>query len=360
MKVIFCALKYDYGKPKNGLSVEYTNFFDALSHMPGVEAEFFAIDEYTAKLGKSGANAFLLKKVREQQPDLLFCYLLDEELEKSTIENITKKTKTKTFNWFADDHWRVPVFSRYWAPLFTLASTTDARALEVYRSYGITNVIKSQWGANQHLYFPRADKGKETNKHEAYDITFVGKKFGNRGKYIESLKAGGLPVQAYGAGWPLKRVPQERMMEIFSLSKINLNFSETHYVGFAAYLKLLLKLFVAKSGNRYRFVGHHLPDNIRSALGTFHLCIKGRVFEVSACGGFLMTGKSDDDISEYYVPGKEIVVFDGQSDLIEKCRYYLSHDEERGKIAEAGYERTLRDHTYEQRFKEMFKALGLG
>ena len=357
MKVLFCALKYDYGKPKNGLSVEYTNFFDSLSHMRGVEAEFFAIDEYTAKLGKSAANAFLLKKVQEEQPDLLFCYLLNGELEKATVEFITRHTKTKTFNWFADDHWRVPVFSRYWAPLFTLVSTTDAGAIEWYKSYGVTNVIKSQWGANQYLYRPIGmSENRQVGKP---DITFVGKKFGNRGKYIGYLKNHQLPAIGFGSGWPAGRVSQERMMEIFSFSKINLNFSETHYVVFAAYLKLLLKLFVAKSGSQYKFVGHHLPDNIRSALGAFHLCIKGRIFEVSACGGFVMTGKSDDDISEYYVPGKEIVVFDNPADLIEKCRYYLSHDEERDKIAKAGYERTLRDHTYDKRFAEIFRALQL-
>jgi spore maturation protein CgeB len=358
MKVLFAALKHDYGNPALGLSVEYTNFFDVLSHMNGVEAEFFSIDEYTAKLGKNGANSFLLEKVKNERPDLLFCYLLDEEFEKSTIEYITKKTRTKTFNWFADDHWRVPVFSRYWAPLFTLVSTTDPRALGVYESYGITNVIKSQWAANTCLYKPSELKVKN-EKSDELGITFVGKKYGNRGKYIASLKKAGLPVEAFGGGWPGGRVSQEKMVETFSCSKINLNFSETHYAGLKANLKLLLKLFVGKSGDRYQFTGHRLPANFRSAVGTRYLCIKGRVFEVLACGGFLITGKTDDDISQYYVPGKEIVVFENRADLIEKCRYYLSHGEERDKIAKAGYERTLKDHTYEQRFKEIFNKLQL-
>ncbi|MDE1971514.1 MAG: glycosyltransferase family 1 protein, partial [Patescibacteria group bacterium] len=46
-------------------------------------------------------------------------------------------------------------------------------------------------------------------------------------------------------------------------------------------------------------------------------------------------------------------------DLIEKARYYLTHESERARIARAGYERTLREHTYEKRFQELFRAMKL-
>src|ERR1700722_18979873 len=123
MKVLFAALKYDYGNPKNGLSMEYTNFYDALKHMPGVEAEFFGVDEQTLAFGRDEMNRRLLATIEATKPDLLFCFLLSDELKKETIAYITNKTRTKTFNWFADDHWRIPIFSRYWAPLFTMVST---------------------------------------------------------------------------------------------------------------------------------------------------------------------------------------------------------------------------------------------
>jgi hypothetical protein len=47
LKVLFASLKYDYGKPQNGLSVENTNFYDCLRQMSDVQVEFFAIDEQT-------------------------------------------------------------------------------------------------------------------------------------------------------------------------------------------------------------------------------------------------------------------------------------------------------------------------
>ena len=38
-------------------------------------------------------------------------------------------------------------------------------------------------------------------------------------------------------------------------------------------------------------------------------------------------------------------------------RYYLNHEEERLRIAEASYQRVLRDHTYAHRFSALFKAM---
>ena len=72
----------------------------------------------------------------------------------------------------------------------------------------------------------------------------------------------------------------------------------------------------------------------------------------------MLTGKAD-DLDRYYEIGKEIVCFDDTKDLIDKIRYYLVHEEERAAIAQAGYERTLREHTYAHRFQAIFKQINL-
>lgn len=353
MKVLFCGLKYDYGKIHNGLSMEYVNFYDCLTRMPAVEADFFGVDEETYKVGADAANALLIKKVNDWQPDLLFCFLLGEELKKQTIEHITKKTKTKTLNWFADDHWRVPVYSRFWAPLFTMVATTDSKAPEIYKSYGIKNVIKTQWAANIARYKPSG-----INKQEP-EISFVGQNYGERSGYVDALNRAGLPVYAFGGGWDSGRLEFEKMLEVFSQSRINLNFSGTYFSGFKSFIKLSAKFFVRKEAGHYKFSLHHLRDNWLSAKGTQRRPLKGRVFEVPACGGFLMTQACDENINEYYKPGEELIVFNNAADLIEKCRYYLTHDTERQKIARAGFEKTIKYHTYQQRFLEIFHAMNL-
>ena len=40
-------------------------------------------------------------------------------------------------------------------------------------------------------------------------------------------------------------------------------------------------------------------------------------------------------------------------------RHFLRHEEERAAIARAGYERTMREHTYVHRFCDIFRAAGL-
>lgn len=355
MKILFCGLKYEYGKPHLGLSaIEYSTFYETLRRMPGVECEFFGMDEKIAEVGRGVVDAELVKTVEEKKPDLLFCFLFTDQIKKETIEYITKKTKTKTFNWFADDHWRFPIYSRFWAPVFTLVSTTDSQALAKYRAWGIDNVVKTQWAANLAVYQPQ-DEAKNRGQ---YQITFVGANYGNRSRYLETLKSKGLPAEGYGNKWPAGRVSQGQMLEIFSFSKINLNFTETPYMTPKDRLKVFVKLFVEKRGEKYAFNAHHFFDNLKSALGTQRRQIKGRNFEVPACGGLLMTGQAD-NIQDYYVPGKEVVVFKNSADLVEKCKYYLKHEEERQAIAKAGYERTVKEHSYEKRFLEIFKVLGL-
>jgi len=355
MKILFCGLKYEYGKPHLGLSaIEYSTFYETLKRMPGVECDFFGMDEKILEVGKGVVDAELIKTVEETKPDLLFCFLFTDQLKIETIEYITKNTKTKTFNWFADDHWRFPVYSRFWAPAFSFVSTTDSKAVPKYQALGVKNVIKTQWAANTQVYKPQ-DLAKDSGK---YKITFVGANYGNRSEYVENLKAQGLPAEGFGNKWPAGRVSQEQMLEIFSFSKINLNFTETPYMTAKDRLKVLAKLFVKKQSDKYEFNAHRIVDNFKSALGTQRRQIKGRTFEVPACGGLLMTGGAD-NLEEYFVSGKEVIIFKDREDLAKKCKYYLEHEDERKAIAKAGYERTIKEHTYEKRFTEIFKAMGL-
>ena len=86
--------------------------------------------------------------------------------------------------------------------------------------------------------------------------------------------------------------------------------------------------------------------------------IKGRTFEVPACGGFLLDGRID-GIEEYFEVDREIVVYEDVDDMIDKARFYLEHDAARKAVAEAGYRRTHAEHTYRERFASIFRVMGL-
>ncbi len=56
-------------------------------------------------------------------------------------------------------------------------------------------------------------------------------------------------------------------------------------------------------------------------------------------------------------PGKEIVTFHNEQEMINLIKYYLEHENVRKQIAEAGRARVLKDHTYEVRMKEMVEMI---
>jgi hypothetical protein len=71
-----------------------------------------------------------------------------------------------------------------------------------------------------------------------------------------------------------------------------------------------------------------------------------RVFDVLACGGFLLTDERE-DARMLFEPGKELVIYSGVDDLAKKIRYYLAHQEERGKILDAGMKRVFADYSFD-------------
>lgn len=355
MKILYCSLKNEYGRPEWGLAtIDYQQFYGSLQQMKNVEVEHFAIDEKMLELGRDGMNKALIERVLETKPDLLFTFLFTEEIKEETIEYITKNTKTKTLNWFADDNWRFPVFSKHWAPLFTTVATTDSLAYVKYKEMGV-NAIKTMWGANTALYFPQDPK----NSNENFQITFVGKNYGKRKEYIKILQKHKLHAQGFGKGWPSGVIDFKKMLEIFSFSKISLNFSESPFFTAKDKIKAAAKLFVRKELGHFKLNVQNFSSSLESAIQGQRRTIKTRTFEIPACGGFLLTGKPDEDLTQYYIPGKEVEVYSSLGELKAKCQYYLNNEEARVKIAKAGYERTIREHTYERRFTEIFKQMDL-
>ena len=58
-----------------------------------------------------------------------------------------------------------------------------------------------------------------------------------------------------------------------------------------------------------------------------------------------------------FAPGTEAVAYETSQELVDQVRYYLEHEDERAEIAAAGQARTLRDHTYGRRMKELAALL---
>lgn len=344
MKVLFTCAEYDRHDPARGKSFEYNNFYCSLQRMAGIEVSYASFQEILT-LGRQGFADKLLAQVEREKPDLVFVFMYTDELSPETIRKL--RAKTTVLGWFSDDHWRFDNYSRYYANSFSWVATTYSKAPDRYRALGQKNVIRSQWFCDAGSYVP-VDCAKDT------EVSFVGLKNEGRAQLAAQVRAAGLPLTLYGGGWDGGRLPQAEFTRLFSRSKINLNMTsprslwERNSFG---------RLFARRSLNRF-VPDFHIVNNFRSWLNARILQIKGRPFEIAACGGFCISGYAD-DFETYYKENEEMVFYRSADDLIEKIRYYLAHPEEREKIAKAGYERTLHEHTAEKRFAHMFKTMGL-
>ena len=310
-RILYVAPRYDYGNAMRGLSIEENYFFHTLLSL-GHEIVRFDPLEIMQKHNRALMNEMLLETEYRYAPDLVFTVLFKDELDYTTIKEISDSRRAITINWFCDDHWRFNDFSRFWAPYYHWVVTTAKAAVPKYLATGSQNVILSQWACNHRLYY-------RIPMPKLYDVTFVGQPHGNRREIIWRLREAGLDVRVWGFGWEAGRISQLQMVRIFNQSRININLSNAS----------------VPAGKQ----------------------IKGRNFEIPGSGGFLLTDQVE-NLEDFYEIGKEIVCFSDVADLIDKAKYYLGHEVERNEIAERGYCRTIKDHTFDARFKEIFWIVG--
>ena len=76
-----------------------------------------------------------------------------------------------------------------------------------------------------------------------------------------------------------------------------------------------------------------------------------RVFEGTACGALLLTDSVGNGLDNLFDLGDEIVTYGDDAELVDRIDYYLAHEDERARIAQAGQRRTLREHTYMHRMQ---------
>ncbi len=237
-----------------------------------------------------------------------------------TFEEISK-LKIPTINFTFDDYIKFvgyPTFTGWSGnkdicKYITITATTYRESCEKYLYEGGRPLYMPE-GAN-----PNVHKPLENVKRDI-DICFIGKNYGKREAIVNFLKNNGIGVEVYVLGWSNGSISLEKMVEIYSRSKIALGVSD--------------------SWNSGRFD------------------IPGRDFEVPLMGPMYLTEKND-KIPEFYKIGEEIILYENNEDLLSKIKYYLSHDEERESIGRRGKERALRDHTWEQRVRYIFNFLGV-
>jgi len=151
---------------------------------------------------------------------------------------------------------------------------------------------------------------------QRFDVSFVGVIYPERRNLLSALQELGVSVQVFDNNWGRSKLALNDLVRVINESRINLNLTS-------------------------------------ASRGLAIWQIKGRMFEVTQCGGFLLT-ECAPDIEHYFDIGREVICFDTPTEAAEKIRYYLLHPEERESIAARGCERACKDYTARVLFRDLF------
>jgi spore maturation protein CgeB len=306
MKVLCAFSRYQYGRPDLGVGIEYAQLYRTLERM-GHELVHFETRDRSKYRDFADLNVALLETVERERPDILFAVQVHYELWTETLDILRNRGDVATVNWTTDDSWKYPQFSRFLAAHYHAFTSTYASSLRRYHAEGHTNVLLTQWAASSESLKPPLPA-----RECRYGVTFVGAAHGTRRKRVEELRARGVEVQCFGRGWEGGAIKAEDIPRVMRESAISLNFANS-------------------SGENQ---------------------IKARTFEVPGAGGFLISEEAA-GLEHWYTPGAEIVTYRTVGELAERIKYYLANPEERDRVAQAGYARTVAQHTYETRLREV-------
>lgn len=314
---ILCVFgQHAYGDRARGEGYEYVNFLPALRGL-GHDVSVFESLARSPYENFPGLNRALLQRVEETAPDVIICVLMQYEVWIETLRLI-RQSGPLVINWATDDSWKYEMFSKQIGAEFDLAVTTCPSAVVLYQRDGIGSVYLSQWAANAETLVPPLPA-----RECRYAVSFVGAAYGNRPALIEALRRAGIDVACFGHGWPAGPVEAKRIPEIVRESQVSLNFSE---------------------GSRKGLV----DDTDRQ--------IKARVFEVPGYGGCLLTEHAP-SLDRYFRIGEEVLVFEGRDELVGAVKSLLAHPKRRDAVAQRGFERVSKEHTYDRRFDDLLGEL---
>jgi len=239
------------------------------------------------------------------------------------------------------------------------------------------------------LHFPMAAKASHAAAQAEHapapdaSVTFVGTPMPYRARVLEHLHRRGIPLAIYGKYW------QERRQASAPATLEKILHDIRHYgipkyraEGFGGLLGALRRRAWpsrASTGSPLpaRLCKGFVPEEELNSLfaqsavnlGFTRMSgddpampgvtqVKLRDFEVPLAGGFYLVERVR-EYDEFFKPGVEVETWGTLDELIDKIRYYLSHDTERRRIASAARQRAVAEHTWDRRFAVLFAELGL-
>tara|TARA_B100000315_G_scaffold255670_1_gene299640 strand:+ start:8220 stop:10028 length:1809 start_codon:yes stop_codon:yes gene_type:complete len=303
------------------------------------QESFFEINKVTTNQQNTGALISLFTnflgeaataKAAEVGPDLIIA-VAQAPLGKETLSRLKELNAPLVF-WFVEDfrvlsYWEKVV--QHYDYIFTIqrgAFFEKLKCNEVKNYYYLPQACAPE----KHCMFtmPAGEK-----KYFGSDLSFMGAGYYNRKVLLEKLID--FDFKIWGSGWDLSspvgmlvqkdgtRVNEDECVKIYNAAKINLNLHSSSF---------------------------HEGVN---PVGDF---VNPRTFEIAACGGFQLVDYRS-ELPELFEIGKEIICYKDLNELRSLIKYYLRNPDEKAKIAAQGQLRAKRDHSFENRMREMLSVI---
>jgi hypothetical protein len=297
-KALFICDKWCDGRKEFGLSAWDMGLQDSLKSIGIAEVSAFHLDDYYFQTGAKGDEA-LLQKIKTDKPDIIF--FITNALPGTAIKVPDFSTLDEIKNVL-----KVPMVA-IWGDLEIGEQVQMSKALLPYTvinpSAALSSVLERINRPDKYLFMwvPRDPRiFNNPNKVRDIDVSYVGTQKKDRLKKVNYLKNHGINV-VHGGGERGEHLTTEQYADRYQRSKITLSFS--------------------------RASASHV--------------INARPFEAMPCGAMLLEQESFETM-KFYTPYVDYVPYSGNKDMLIKARYYLTHDEERAKIARSGQEKSER------------------
>lgn len=217
------------------------------------------------------------------------------------------------------------------APHYDRIFCQGTEFVDLLRARGIDSARWLPVGCEPASHHP-VEVTEEERRFYGSDVVFVGSHYPEREALFESLADFDLAL--WGPGW-------ERLRE---RSPLRGRVRKAHTVP-SEWLRIY-------SASRVVLATHYRDPHGRYAVHQ----ASPRVFEVLACGAFLIADRQR-DIFSLFRDGEHLAGFDDAEDLRRKVRHYLDRPAERRAIAQRGRGEALARHTYVHRLAELVRGI---
>ncbi|MFS0723245.1 glycosyltransferase [Paenibacillus sp. 1P07SE] len=244
----------------------------------------------------------------------------------------------RTAVWFTDDPYYTDWTSAI-GPRYDYIFTLEHSCVAYYESLGCRQVHYLPFAAAPSLFHP-----KHVPQSYQSDICFIGTGFWNRIDLIDRLTPYLKHRKVVIAGWWWDRLKHyDQLSGSIRLGDwMTPEDTASYYNG----AKIVINLHRSVDDDTINANRIKLPASSPNP----------RTFEIAACGALQLTDLRA-DLGNWYKVDEEIAHFSSFEELTAKLDYYLTHDEERRRLALRGLLRTRSHHTYEQRLHTLLERI---